>query len=238
MAGIGVFGYDMQQSDLIAQAQKASSAKEVETQESFGCALNRVGKNCPYSALAKDGVINYKGVTFVCDYEHNAITLGDVTSNPKKVLNIALSGGGCLKVNVDNIGDLANAAGMFSPEDLNAILRAIHEYNHFTSKLEEAEEEEIEEIEEVAESSAKELSLMESISAYRSEIYRKLMNNETEQKFAIGNKEYSVSEWNKLLESFDKAEEKIQEEIEEELEEQEEKEKKQEYLETENEQSK
>lgn len=30
-----------------------------------------------------------------------------------------------LKVNVDNLGDLAKAAGMFTPKDLNAIMRAI-----------------------------------------------------------------------------------------------------------------
>lgn len=54
----------------------------------------------------------------------NSICLGDV-SDKSKVLNIALSGGGCLKVNRDNIGDLSACVGMFSPEDLNLIMRAI-----------------------------------------------------------------------------------------------------------------
>ena len=74
--------------------------------------------------LAQDGVITYNGVTFVCDERTNSICLGDM-SDKSKVLNIALSGGGCLKVNRDNIGDLSACVGMFSPEDLNLIMRAI-----------------------------------------------------------------------------------------------------------------
>jgi hypothetical protein len=38
-----------------------------------------------------------------------------------------LSGGGSLIVNRDNLGDLAKAIGMFSPEDVNLIMRAIAE---------------------------------------------------------------------------------------------------------------
>lgn len=80
----------------------------------------------PYSYLAKDGVIDYKGVIFVCDKEHRALRLGD-TSNPKNCIHIGLSRGGSLIVNRDNIGDLSKAIGMFSPEDVNLILRAIAE---------------------------------------------------------------------------------------------------------------
>lgn len=79
----------------------------------------------PYGYLAKDGIIEYNGVCFVCDEETNSICLGDVDSDPKKVINVPLSGGGHLKVNRDNLGDLAKAVGMFSPEDLNRIMRAI-----------------------------------------------------------------------------------------------------------------
>jgi hypothetical protein len=46
-------------------------------------------------------------------------------NNPTNVLSIPLSKGGCLKVNRDNLGDLAKAIGMFSPEDINLIMRAI-----------------------------------------------------------------------------------------------------------------
>lgn len=78
----------------------------------------------PYSFLAKDGIIEYEGVIFVCDEEHNALCLGDM-SNPDDCIRIPLSGGGCLIVNRDNIGDLAKAIGMFSPEDVKLILQAI-----------------------------------------------------------------------------------------------------------------
>lgn len=85
--------------------------------------LNKVSK-VPYGYLAKDGVIEYNGVIFVCDEKTNSICLGDV-SDPKQVINVALSGGGNLKLNRNNIGDLSKAAGMFSPRDLNLIMRAI-----------------------------------------------------------------------------------------------------------------
>lgn len=84
----------------------------------------RQAEKVPYGYLAEDGVINYNGVCFVCDEKTNSICLGDM-SNPKEVLIVTLSDGGHLKVNRDNLGDLAKAAGMFSPEDLNLIMRAI-----------------------------------------------------------------------------------------------------------------
>lgn len=84
----------------------------------------RQSSKVPYGYLAKDGIIDYKGVIFVCDERTNSICLGDMTDE-KKVLNIPLSGGGHLKVNRDSLGDLAKAIGMFSPEDINRILRAI-----------------------------------------------------------------------------------------------------------------
>ncbi|MCM1087745.1 MAG: hypothetical protein NC419_06285 [Muribaculaceae bacterium] len=78
----------------------------------------------PYSYLAKDGIIEYNGVVFVCDEKHRALHLGD-TSNPKNCIRISLSEGGCLIVNRDNLNDLAKAIGMFSPEDVKLILQAI-----------------------------------------------------------------------------------------------------------------
>lgn len=85
----------------------------------------RTAPKVPYGYLAKDGVITYNGVTFFCDEETNSICLGDMT-NKKQVINIPLSGGGHLKVNRQNLGQLSKAIGMFSPEDVNLILRAIH----------------------------------------------------------------------------------------------------------------
>jgi len=84
----------------------------------------RKAPSVPYEHLAKDGVINYNGVCFICDKKTNSICLGDMTDE-KQVLNIPLSGGGHLKVNRANIGELSKAAGMFTPEDLNLIMRAI-----------------------------------------------------------------------------------------------------------------
>ena len=83
----------------------------------------------PYSYLAKDGIIEYNGVVFTCDAGKNAICLGDVTSDKRKVLTIPLSEGGSLMVNRDNIGDLSKAITMFTPEDINRILRAIADDN-------------------------------------------------------------------------------------------------------------
>lgn len=97
--------------------------------------------NCPYGSLAKDGTNQYNGVTFTCDPDTNSICLGDM-SDPKKVLNVSLPSGGNLKINVNNFGDISRVIGMFSPKDLNAIMRAISQYNHCKRKLEEIEQEE------------------------------------------------------------------------------------------------
>ena len=78
----------------------------------------------PYGEMAEDGVIEYNGVIFVCDYEHNRLTLGD-TTNKEDCINIPLSGGGSLLVNRDNIDALSKAIGMFSPEDVKRILEAL-----------------------------------------------------------------------------------------------------------------
>ena len=101
----------------------------------------REAAKVPYGHLAKDGVIEYNGVVFVCDERTNSICLGDMTDE-KNVLNIPLSGGGHLKVNRNSIGLLSKAAGMFSPEDLNLIMRAIAEDTKSQSVKKEIEDEE------------------------------------------------------------------------------------------------
>lgn len=93
----------------------------------------------PYGYLAKDGVIEYNGVCFVCDEKTNSICLGDMTDE-KQVLNIPLSGGGHLKVNRANLGQLSKAIGMFCPEDVNLIMRAIAQDNKIQSVKEEIED--------------------------------------------------------------------------------------------------
>lgn len=117
-----------QQEERAEQQKEKAEAKRIYEAVSAGkkptLEISHKNSNVPYGELAQDGVITYNGVTFVCDERTNSICLGDV-SDKSKVLNIALSGGGCLKVNRDNIGDLSACVGMFSPEDLNLIMRAI-----------------------------------------------------------------------------------------------------------------
>lgn len=96
-------------------------------------------KTVPYSNMVNNGIIEYKGVVFVCDYEKNALCLGDMT-NPDKVLSIPLSGGGVLKVNRDSVDELARAIGMFSPEDVNRIMCALAKDAQCSRKLNEIEE--------------------------------------------------------------------------------------------------
>lgn len=117
--------------DLLETMKKQNADKETanlsETQVQEEALLKKrqqENNGVPYGYLAKDGIIEYNGVVFVCDPEHNAIHLGD-TSNPKNCIRIPLSKGGCLVVNRDNLGDLAKAIGMFSPEDVRRILEAI-----------------------------------------------------------------------------------------------------------------
>ncbi len=140
----------------VTRARKNDKAEGIEKSSSFQQISAEKPKTCPYDHLAKNGLIEYNGVIFECDYKTNSICLGDMT-NEKKVLNISLPSGGNLKVNVDNLGSLARAAGMFSPADLNAIMRAIAQYNHCTSKLNELEEEEIETIENATEQYAEQI---------------------------------------------------------------------------------
>lgn len=99
----------------------------------------RSAPKVPYGHLARDGVINYNGVTFVCDEKTNSICLGDMTDK-SQVLCITLSGGGHLNVNRANIGQLSKAIGMFSPEDVNLILRAIHQDTKLQSMQKEIED--------------------------------------------------------------------------------------------------
>ena len=54
-------------SDFIGTGQRSTKTAE----KPF--AINDPDKKCPYSCLAKDGVIEYNGVTFACDYKHNCI---------------------------------------------------------------------------------------------------------------------------------------------------------------------
>ena len=85
-------------------------------------------ETAPYSGMAENGMICYKGVVFTCDTENNRICLGD-TTDLKKCINIPLAGGGSLPVNRDNLDEISRAIGMFSPEDVNKIMAAIETDN-------------------------------------------------------------------------------------------------------------
>lgn len=104
--------------------------------------VKRAAENkAPYGWLAdENNCISYNGVTFVCDEDKRSINLGD-TSNRDNVISIPLSDGGTLNVNRDNIGDLARAIGMFSPEDAKRIMQAIATDAQCQKKLLEIEEE-------------------------------------------------------------------------------------------------
>ena len=67
-------------------------------------------------------------------------------------------------------------------------------------------------------------ALTEQISAFRMELYYKIINNETEIKIQIGSQEMSIKEWDKLMDSIDKELETIHEALLEKEEKQSEKE--------------
>ena len=106
---------EQEEKEKLLQSQRV---KELLTEKSGG------SLNVPYGYLAKNGMIEYNGVIFVCDDQHNAICLGDMT-DPKDVITIPLTKGGTLKVNRNSVNDLSKAISMFSPEDIRRIMEAI-----------------------------------------------------------------------------------------------------------------
>lgn len=113
--------------------EEAEASKKTERQESVPETVAEeliqkllgIGKQAPYSSMAdENGVVTYHGVAFQCDYENNRICLGNVT-NLQDCITVSLEDGGCLVVNRNNIDQLSKAIGMFSPEDVNRIMRAI-----------------------------------------------------------------------------------------------------------------
>ncbi|MDE7029631.1 MAG: hypothetical protein K2P63_06570 [Lachnospiraceae bacterium] len=93
----------------------------------------------PYAGYAVGDTITYNGVVFECDSQANAICLGDM-SNRRDVLTIPLEGGGSLMVNRNCIGMLSEALSMFSPEDVNRIMRAIADDNKVQQTQQEIED--------------------------------------------------------------------------------------------------
>lgn len=116
-AATGRYEYYKTRADKAKNGQPADN-----TEELFG----KKDNNVPYGYLANNGTITYQGVVFVCDAENNRLLLGDC-SDPDNCINVPLSGGGNLVFNRNNIGSLSKAIGMFSPEDVSRIMKAIAE---------------------------------------------------------------------------------------------------------------
>ena len=111
--------------DLLRDEFGMSDEEIRKEMENYPSAVPKKGELGPYGYLAdENGVIEYNGVIFTVDKEKNWLCLGNV-SNLKNVIRIPLAEGGCLMVNRDSIGALGRAIGMFSPEDINRILRAL-----------------------------------------------------------------------------------------------------------------
>lgn len=80
----------------------------------------------PIASLAdkKTGIYTYKGLEFQVDNLRKQIFFGDMAQG-QKILSVTLSTGYTLKVNWNNIDDLAKCLDLFSPEDVNRIMNAI-----------------------------------------------------------------------------------------------------------------
>lgn len=125
---------------LLSVCREGMDTAKINALNNFVNSRIKTESQVPYSYLADEsGNITYNGVVFNCNNEKQAICLGDV-SNMDNVLTISLSGGGCLMVNRDNIGSLAKAIGMFSPEDMGIIMRAIAQDNQLKGNLKELED--------------------------------------------------------------------------------------------------
>ena len=226
--------------------ESAQEDDTVKTPVTRGVQLTRhiEGKDkVPYGEMAEDGVIEYNGVTFVCDYQHNRLTLGD-TTNKEDCINISLSGGGSLLVNRDNIDALSRAIGMFSPEDVKRILEALARDNKIQQMKKELDDmengDDVDNSEEASETAdtdkaegtdpsgtagepeKEDLSLMAQIKEKMQEIYDKLQNGDTDTKLQIGNQEFTIKEWDHFLEKFDSVQDAIRAALEEKIEKEEE----------------
>lgn len=178
---------------------EGTTAAETTTSKGFSLDRHISGKNkVPYGEMAQDGVITYNGVTFVCDYEKNRICLGD-TSHMDNCISVSLSGGGSLVVNRNNLDDLSRAIGMFTPEDVNRILRALAQ----DAKIQKMKKE-IDDMENGEESEESGKNTAEVI-------------EDSDTKFQIGNQSYTIKEWKTFLERFDSVQNSIREALEEKI---------------------
>ena len=226
------YEYYTNRADKVKNGQPADN-----TEELFGKRENDV----PYGYLANNGMITYQGVTFVCDAENKRLLLGDC-SNPDNCINVPLTGGGNLVFIRNNIGSISQAIGMFSPEDVSRIMKAIAEDAKSKQIQNEIDEDINETIGGLADSAngvsdktasdAKETSNNDRIDDYDTdmsasdsaeadymkkiqekieEIYKRLINGDTEASYQIGGESMTEKEWDMLLAKFDTIQEDIRE---------------------------
>lgn len=168
-------------------------ATEEELKEKRWESTHKPNQGAPYSYLAdENGIVEYNGVVFVCDNNKKELQLGDM-SNSKDVIHIPLSNGGTLAVNRDNIGDLGQAIGMFSPEDVKLILRALR----LDAKVREMEQE----TEDMEDGIGKDQK--ERVEGETKEAEQAAPPLLKEASFAIGGSMFTNKEWNKLIEKVD-----------------------------------
>lgn len=166
---------------------------EEELKEKRWESTHKSNQGAPYSYLAdENGIVEYKGVVFVCDNQKKELQLGDM-SNSKDVIRIPLSNGGSLAVNRDNIGDLGHAIGMFSPEDVKLILRALS----LDAKVQEMEQE----TEDMEDGIGKDQK--ERVEGEKKESEEAALPLLREASFSIGGTKFTNKEWNKLIEKVD-----------------------------------
>lgn len=74
------------------------------------------------------GTATYNGVNISFDSENQQMNVGDM-SDTRNVITVALSNGGVLRFNTNNIDDISKMLDMFSPEDIKHIMEAITKHN-------------------------------------------------------------------------------------------------------------
>lgn len=213
-----------------------------EIPEGYHKGIPHKGAGAPYSYLANEqGVVEYNDVVFTLNQEKKWLCLGDMT-NLDDVIRIPLTEGGCLMVNRDNIDQLGHAIGMFSPEDINRILRALKldaKVQEMEKEIEEMEDgigkssseqnaENTKEAQKAAQANGKdggfngyaEDSKADIIRAWKEEILEKVRRGETEASFALGGSSFTTKQWDKLMNGVDKAIDDMKESVEEEKEDQ------------------
>ncbi|WP_310602737.1 hypothetical protein [Anaerosporobacter sp.] len=121
--------------------KNVTTASDMYTKQLYNNIIN-ISNQSPYGAMADNsGNITYNGVTYQYSSSDNTLCLGDMRYK-EDVLDIPLSGGDTLRVNRNNMDQLARSIGMFTPADQKRIMEAIYTDAKCRSKEAEIEENE------------------------------------------------------------------------------------------------